>query len=85
SYIEIKELQRVAIHLGQASGGYSGYLKVGNRLRRLPVGSTLDVKDSVFYWQPGPGFIGGYEFVFIRNEARQLIRKSITISIRHCN
>ncbi|MCP5048963.1 MAG: hypothetical protein GY940_17465, partial [bacterium] len=56
--IWIKELQRVAIHLGQPSGFYSGYLKVGNRLRRLPVGSTLDGKAGVFYWQPGPGFIG---------------------------
>ncbi len=31
----------------------------------LPIGSTLDRSKGIFYWQPGPGFIGEYAFVFI--------------------
>jgi hypothetical protein len=31
----------------------------------LPVGSTLDEESNVFYWQPGPGFAGDYEFIFL--------------------
>jgi len=45
---------------------YTGYLKFQDELRPLPIGSTLDADRGVFYWQPGPGFLGEYEFVFIR-------------------
>lgn len=45
---------------------FEGYLVVGDELRPLPVGSTLDRKTGVFYWQPGPGFLGTYNLVFIR-------------------
>jgi subtilisin family serine protease len=44
---------------------YTGYLTVGDRLKPLPVGSTLDREKGVFYWQPGPGFVGTYELVFV--------------------
>jgi parallel beta-helix repeat protein len=33
-------------------------------LSTLPIGSTLDRQRGVFYWQPGPGFIGTYRFDF---------------------
>jgi len=45
---------------------YTGYLKFQDELRPLPIGSTLNSKTGVFTWQPGPGFLGEYEFVFIR-------------------
>jgi hypothetical protein len=46
---------------------YNGYQLIGDRLTSLPIGSTLDIEKGVFYWQPGPGFVGDYilDFVFI--------------------
>jgi hypothetical protein len=58
---------RLANHFDEAGGIYEGYVLVGEELRPLPVGSSLNRKTGVFKWQPGPGFVGTYEFVFIRN------------------
>ncbi len=85
--IQVKELGRIQIHLDspgtkQFTTGYSGYMKVNNRLEALPVGSTLDSRKGIFYWQPGPGFMGQYRLVFIMNgETGQLNRKEIIIKI----
>ena len=40
----------------------SGYQLVNGEHRPLPIGSSL--KRGVFYWQPGPGFLGQYQLVF---------------------
>jgi hypothetical protein len=45
---------------------YAGYLVVGDELRQLPIGSFLDREQGIFFWQPGPAFIGEYQFVFIK-------------------
>ena len=45
---------------------FEGYLVVGDDLRPLPVGSTMDANAGIFSWQPGPGFLGTYNLVFIR-------------------
>lgn len=42
---------------------------VGDKLRPLPVGSTLDARTGVFSWLPGPGFIGAYDLVFVKRDA----------------
>lgn len=65
SVIEISEVQRVEIDLGEGSR-YKGYEVVGTQLRPLPIGSTLDANAGVFYWQPGPGFLGTFELVFFK-------------------
>jgi hypothetical protein len=57
---------RVANQFDEAGGVYEGYVVAGDRLRPLPVGSSLDAQSGVFKWQPGPGFVGTYDFVFIR-------------------
>jgi hypothetical protein len=44
---------------------YRGYLVVGSELRPLPIGSALDEDKGIFYWMPGAGFIGEYDFVFV--------------------
>jgi len=44
---------------------YSGYLVVGDELRPLPIGSTLDEAIGIFSWMPGPGFLGTYDLVFL--------------------
>jgi Leucine-rich repeat (LRR) protein len=47
------------------SPGYAAFLLVGTELRPLPIGSTFDAERGVLYWQPGPGFLGDYDFVFV--------------------
>jgi hypothetical protein len=78
--VETRELERVVIHLDEPSTDSSPpvpsshvsptdsyiYLNTGGRLRPLPIGSTFDGERDIFYWQPGPGFIGEYNFVFIK-------------------
>lgn len=59
----IRELERLVIRL-EGKKLIAGYLLVGDRLRALPIGSTLDRERRIFYWRPGPGFVGNYSFVF---------------------
>jgi hypothetical protein len=58
---------RLANQFDEAGGIYEGYVVAGDQLRPLPVGSSLNAKTGVFKWQPGPGFVGTYDFVFVRN------------------
>jgi hypothetical protein len=48
---------------------FAGYLAAGDELRSLPAGSTLDAARGAFTWQPGPGYYGTYNLVFIRLES----------------
>ena len=49
-----------------AGGRYEGYLIVGGEPRALPPGSSLDAAAGTFRWQPGAGFVGSYQLVFVR-------------------
>jgi hypothetical protein len=64
--VEIEEVGHVEIPLG-AIGGYQ--LVDGERVP-LPIGSSL--KRGVFYWQPGPGFLGEYQLVLLRPSGEQI-------------
>ena len=64
----------------QNSKFYSGYQVIGSQFRPLPVGSTFDTKRGIFYWQPGVGFNGDYEFVFIKAEGND--RRKIRIKVK---
>jgi len=65
------------------SNYYTGYLVVGEELRPLPVGSTLLREHGLFFWQPGPGFLGSYRLLFIRHENGQPVEKiKVQIKIR---
>jgi subtilisin family serine protease len=84
--IEIKELERIEIRLfpvGAAGPGplYSGFQVIGSQLKPLPIGSTLDMERGIFYWQPGPGFLGQYEFVFTKNPSPHEVKIKKTIKI----
>jgi hypothetical protein len=73
--IEIKELERLEIHFPDPGESLVN-------MTPLPIGSTLDKKRGVFYWQPGPGFLGEYAFVFIRRTVEgRFSKKNITIKI----
>jgi hypothetical protein len=55
--LEIEELERIVLELnGQGGVKYLGWGK--DETRDLPIGSTLDSSKGVFYWNPGPGFLG---------------------------
>jgi len=65
--IEIRELERIEVDFSNGSthiSEISGYLLVGDQMRPLPIGSTLDSKTGKFYWLASPAFLGEYRFVF---------------------
>jgi len=58
----------VEVRLG-GSGSVKGYMVVGDELRPLPVGTSLNPVDGTFSWMPGPGFLGRYDLVFVSQAA----------------
>jgi hypothetical protein len=61
-----EELDRIEVRLDEFGDAlWSGYLRVGRELRALPIGSHLDARGT-FTWQPGVGFVGTYDLVFVR-------------------
>ncbi len=87
--INLSELERLEIRLKlprkelkKQKTFYEGYQLIGGELRKLPVGSTLDMVKGVFSWQPGPGFVGEYQLVFIENRVKgEAKKKHVTINI----
>ena len=84
--LSIRELERVVIYLdgpgaaeNSAGDGYTGYLASGDRLTGLPAGSTLDGARGIFYWMPGPGFIGTYNLIFFNRAGDRQKKIKITI------
>jgi hypothetical protein len=55
---------------------YSGYQIVSDELRPLPIGSTLDPWNGRFSWMPGPGFLGDYDFVLVREDTAGSMMKT---------
>jgi hypothetical protein len=68
---EIKELERIVLHFGKGEEikNLEGWLIVNNTYKSLPVGTSLDIKNSTFSWQPGPGFLKEYRFLFLETDA----------------
>ncbi|MCP4157740.1 MAG: hypothetical protein GY757_59070 [bacterium] len=80
--ISIKMLERIEIDLG-ALPVVAGFQRVGGGLTPLPTGSTLDTQKGIFYWQPGPGFLGEFRLVFLsKNQEGVTIAKNINLKIR---
>jgi hypothetical protein len=80
--IEMNVLSAIAVDLNpdQRPGmHFTGYMQVRDELRRLPIGSTLDKENNIFYWQPAPGFLGEYELVFVDNKHKLLKRIRIIV------
>ncbi|CAN5543653.1 hypothetical protein BH23ACI1_BH23ACI1_26770 [soil metagenome] len=84
-HVSTQEAGRFALTLGSpvsGSGGYEGYVVANGRLEPLPAGAFLDRHSGDFFWQPGVGFSGTYDLVFIRttNDARERIRVAVQIN-----
>jgi hypothetical protein len=69
SCVVAREMERIEMHLPKNSEetSYTGYMKAGNRLIHLPVGSTLEKEKGMFHWIPAPAFFGRYHLVFIQS------------------
>jgi len=68
---------------GGEEARFAGYVVVGDQLRPLPIGSTLDPRSGVFSWAPGPGFIGSYDLIFVRESAFGIVtRFPVKVMIR---
>ncbi|MCP5104612.1 MAG: hypothetical protein GY950_14595 [bacterium] len=76
-------MTRIEIRLDSLSlPGWIGYHLVGGQMKALPIGSTLDRERGIFYWQPGPGFLGEYIFIFIKKHpSGQLECKRVLVTI----
>ena len=83
TYIRLKELERVEIHFTSASVVKPlGLQVVPGRMKPLPVGSSLDKEKGIFYWQPGPGFVGDYRLVFLtKSSAGKWSKRNILVHI----
>ncbi|MCU0289217.1 MAG: BACON domain-containing protein, partial [Acidobacteria bacterium] len=94
--IEITELMPLEIRLeaGKARPGiketldikkeekWGAFLKVGECLRKLPIGSCFDSDKGIFYWHPGPGFLGTYPLIFIKKDKNGILKKcELTIKV----
>jgi len=64
--VTMEEVGRIELHLGAARGN----MLVEGEAQGLPIGSTL--KGGVFYWQPGPGFLGEYTLQFERPDGTRV-------------
>jgi hypothetical protein len=83
--VQTEELGLVRVTIGSpVSGdqdGYEGYMVKGSELAALPAGSFLDKQTGEFFWQPGPGFVGSYDFVFVRNGNGARTRTPLSVDI----
>ncbi|MCP5045780.1 MAG: hypothetical protein GY940_01310 [bacterium] len=86
--LDMNELDRVRLNLDSEHESmlnteryYSGYMLVNGELRRLPIGSTLDAQNGIFYWQAGPGFLGQYQLIFFITENGQTLKKEVRLNI----
>jgi len=68
---------------GGADVRYAGCMIVGDQLRPLPVGSTLDPVKGAFSWLPGPGFLGTYDLLFLKTDELEITRRiPVKVTIR---
>jgi hypothetical protein len=80
--VTIKELDYLTVRIDEKHSAVRGYLEANDRLNPLPVGSTLDMENGIFYWQPGPGFMGQYTLVFvIEAPGGNYYKRRVTITV----
>jgi Tol biopolymer transport system component len=79
--VRSEEVNRVELQLGD--GQYAGYLRTAAGLQPLPIGSRIDPTTNTFTWAPGVGFIGRYDFVFVRSTGgRAVSRRDVRVVLQ---
>jgi hypothetical protein len=82
--ITVYEGERIGIGLSnkKTPETVTGYLVCRDKERNLPVGSFLEKSSGIFYWQPGPGFVGQYRLEFITKDGKgHWAKKNIRVVI----
>ena len=79
--IRSEEVNRVELQLGD--GNITGYLRTPAGLAPLPIGSRLDHTTNTFTWAPGVGFVGRYDFVFVRAASGRIVSRREVRIILH--
>jgi len=52
------------------------------QISKTLIGSTLDTEAGIFYWSPGPGFVGSYRLIFVSTDkVGNSTRKDIEVVI----
>lgn len=67
--VEIHELEPMEIRFAHSM----------ELLSPRPIGSTMDIEQGIFYWQPGLAFVGQYEFAFVNRD--KSIIKTLRVTI----
>jgi len=82
--VQGQELDRFELQLGLEAGEQmTGYLRAGDTLQELPIGSSLAPSTGRFVWSPGVGFIGAYDLVFARTRNGQVVqRQEVRVVVR---
>ncbi|OFW26098.1 MAG: hypothetical protein A3H97_14125 [Acidobacteria bacterium RIFCSPLOWO2_02_FULL_65_29] len=82
--VAVGQSERVEVHLPPADGvTYTGAQIVNGETRALPLGSSLDAEQGIFYWQPAAGFLGGFDLAFTRTDGgRVRVRVVVGPSMR---
>lgn len=77
--LSIRQLERVEIRFFGADSSASQLLNISE----LPIGSTLDSEQGVFYWSPTVVHFGRYSFDFAINSGPggQMVKKTLNIKI----
>jgi phosphodiesterase/alkaline phosphatase D-like protein len=80
--LSIKELDQVTLWVEKNPVFIHGFLEINGRKDPLPIGSTLDIKNGIFFWKPGPGYKGIFPLTFyIKTSNGQIYTKSVVINI----
>ncbi len=61
----------------------TGYMRAGDTLGPLPIGSRLDPATGLFTWQPGVGFVHAYDLVFVRRVADRVVSRQEVRFVLH--
>jgi len=85
--VSVKELDRVVLDLDadgtlKGKAAFYGFMKVGDQLRDLPIGSTLDSNSGKFYWSLAPAWVGDYTLVFVGSVNGRLSKQEIVFTIQ---
>ena len=86
--VTLRALERLELTLSDTvapcAGTWAGYLVTDGALSDLPVGAAIDPAGT-FYWQPGPGFKGTFELLFVRTAcdgSKERLPVRVTIQAR---
>lgn len=82
-----EELDRFELKLGSVARAshhtISGYMRAGDELAALPIGSQIDESTGAFTWQPGVAFAGPYDLVFVRRQNGRAVSRQEVRFILH--